>query len=256
MTITVVMVRRSLVHAQLILSFRWCQELTYAEIRHTCEQSDGLTSYSYTQHDGRTYAVEDLVDGKNNVKITVSWLKNEDGDEWAVRIEGDAIDQGTLITIPHLKCYQAHGTALPSRVSILYHFGLEGLGSLQLDNPVGNGVCCLADTLGKAWLIEQVTGLEGDISLTGATPQLGNFKLRIVDRKLASTQIDLGRALIPPDPHAESAALKMQRHAEAFDDLPGKTRFLGMPVPTGEIWKIKSGPVASLTSSTFADGAS
>jgi mannosyl-oligosaccharide glucosidase len=65
---------------------------TLAEIRHTCEQSDGLTSYTYTKHDGRRYAVEELVDGKNNVKLEVSFLKNEHGDGWAVRVEGDAID--------------------------------------------------------------------------------------------------------------------------------------------------------------------
>lgn len=32
------------------------------------------------------------MDGKNNVKLTVKWLKDEDGDEWAVRIEGEGID--------------------------------------------------------------------------------------------------------------------------------------------------------------------
>lgn len=76
-------------------SFAWISQLTgvfSAEIRHTCEQSDGLTSYTYTKHDGRRYAVEELVDGKNNVKLEVSFLKNERGDGWAVRVEGDAID--------------------------------------------------------------------------------------------------------------------------------------------------------------------
>ncbi len=67
---------------------------TPAEIRYTAEQSDALTSYSYTQHDGRYYASQDLVDGKNNVKLTVAWLKSEDGSDWSVRVEGDAIDPG------------------------------------------------------------------------------------------------------------------------------------------------------------------
>jgi hypothetical protein len=71
------------------------------EIRHTCEQSDGLTSYTYTKHDGRRYAVEELVDGRNNVKLEVSFLKNERGDGWAVRVEGDAIDP---CEYPHIVC--------------------------------------------------------------------------------------------------------------------------------------------------------
>jgi mannosyl-oligosaccharide glucosidase len=53
-----------------------------------------LTSYSYTQHDGRYYATQDLVDGKFNVKLKTSWLKSEDGADWAVRVEGDAVDPG------------------------------------------------------------------------------------------------------------------------------------------------------------------
>lgn len=34
------------------------------------------------------------MDGKNNVKLTVGWLKTEDGSDWSVRIEGDSIDPG------------------------------------------------------------------------------------------------------------------------------------------------------------------
>jgi hypothetical protein len=34
------------------------------------------------------------VDGKNNVKISTSFLKSEDGGAWSVRVEGDAIEEG------------------------------------------------------------------------------------------------------------------------------------------------------------------
>lgn len=69
------------------------------EIRHTCEQSDGLTSYAYTQHDGRRYAAQDLVDGKINVKIFTAFLKSKAGDEWAVRVTGAAIDPSMLVPL-------------------------------------------------------------------------------------------------------------------------------------------------------------
>jgi hypothetical protein len=80
--------------------------LYHSEIRHTCEQSDSLTSYAYTQHDGRTYSSQDLVDGKNNAKITTKFLKvraqgeesDVDGwggwDGWVVRVRGEVIDPG------------------------------------------------------------------------------------------------------------------------------------------------------------------
>jgi mannosyl-oligosaccharide glucosidase len=64
----------------------------HAEIRHTCEQSDALSSYTYTKHDGRYFSTQDIVDGKNNVKFVTSFLKTPDGHNWAVRIEGSAID--------------------------------------------------------------------------------------------------------------------------------------------------------------------
>jgi mannosyl-oligosaccharide glucosidase len=51
-----------------------------------------LTSYAFTQHDGRRYAAQDLIDGKINAKITTKFLKSDNGDEWAVRVEGGAID--------------------------------------------------------------------------------------------------------------------------------------------------------------------
>lgn len=75
--------------------------LNHPEIRHTCEQSDSLTSYAYTQHDGRTYSSQDLVDEKNNAKITTKFLKSErggegsdgwNGDGWVVRVRGEVID--------------------------------------------------------------------------------------------------------------------------------------------------------------------
>jgi hypothetical protein len=74
----------------------WHILLDPAEIRHTCEQSDSLTSYAYTQHDGRTYSSQDLVDGKNNVKLTTKFLKvqGERSDGWVVRVRGEVIDPG------------------------------------------------------------------------------------------------------------------------------------------------------------------
>lgn len=64
-----------------------------ADVRHTAEDSHGVDPFTYTAHDGRYYASQDLQDGKNNVKLTVKWLKDDDGDEWAVRIIGEGIDQ-------------------------------------------------------------------------------------------------------------------------------------------------------------------
>jgi mannosyl-oligosaccharide glucosidase len=108
-----------------------------SEIRHTAEQSDALSSYSYTRHDGRYFASQDIIDGKNNIKLTTSWLKSEDGADWSVRIEGEAIDCRSSMAGGE----EANGPDMrASRASLIYHFGLEGLGGLSLDNEVDSDV--------------------------------------------------------------------------------------------------------------------
>ncbi|KAJ9094479.1 hypothetical protein QFC21_006018 [Naganishia friedmannii] len=161
------------------------------EIRHTCEQSDGLTSYTYTKHDGRRYAVQELVDGKNNVRLQVSFLKNQQGDGWAVRVEGDAIDPSKL-----------------SRTSLIYHLGLEGLGSLSLDNDD-----------------HPSDGLEGDINLHGSSPDLlggGRFHVRITDHPSVVTSIRGNK-----------------HHLFPHEAEGGKTGFLGVTLPEGQVWRVK-----------------
>jgi hypothetical protein len=63
--------------------------------------------------------------------MTTSWLKSEDGKDWSVRVEGEAIDPAVR----------------PSRASVFYHFGLEGLGDLGLEKDVDKEVGMLRDAL-------------------------------------------------------------------------------------------------------------
>ncbi|ORY34734.1 glycoside hydrolase [Naematelia encephala] len=171
-----------------------------SSVRYTAEDSDGLSSYSYTKHDGRYFAMQDLVDERTNTKISTSWLKEDDGLDWAVRIQGDAVDPSKS-----------------ARASVIYHVGLEGLGQLKMEtspNP---------------------EGLLGEIILRGSTPQLGNFRIRIVD-------------------HPDVTYLQPMLYPEDFPKASGKTRFFGLGIPTGDIWKIKGKDyvVRSITTSAQA----
>ncbi|ORX37718.1 glycoside hydrolase [Kockovaella imperatae] len=154
-------------------------------VRYTCEQSDDLDSYSYTEHDGRYYAVQEITDSKNNVRMKISWLKSEDGTDWSVRVEGEPLNPS------------ARG-----RVSLIYHVGLEGLGELELETAPD----------------EQ--GLEGQVVLKGRTSQLGKYRLRLVD-------------------HPEVSHARVAVYANDHGDLEGKTSFVGLPIPTGQVWRIK-----------------
>ncbi|GLC49260.1 hypothetical protein PLESTB_000199900 [Pleodorina starrii] len=58
--------------------------------RHEAKQGDGLTTYGWKRHDGRTYGTQELVDGEYN--ITLSMLKSfgpesGPGGDWSVRLQ-------------------------------------------------------------------------------------------------------------------------------------------------------------------------
>lgn len=170
----------------------------HQEIRHSAEQSDGLSSYTYTQHDGRRYAAQNLVDGKNNVEMNVTFLKSEDGLEWAVRIEGDAINPAEL-----------------SRTSLIYDLGLEGLGDLWIQSSTDR------------------YGIDGDVILRGSSSDLGKFRIRVVD-------------------HPETRLGILGQSHEDFENIIGKTSYLGVQLLTGSVWRIKDLITASVTNNAQA----
>lgn len=158
------------------------------ETRHTCEQSDNLAGYTWTEHDPRLGGVQVLNDTRMNVQLTTEWLKvpgGEVGGSWAVRISGKPIrDDEHSVT------------------AVYFYFGLDGLGSLDLENE------------------EDEDGIEGIVKFTGSTPHLGEFNIRIEDG---------------PDVAYVTEGLDEER----FSRKLGKTSFVGLPVPQGESWKAK-----------------
>ena len=59
------------------------------DVRHNCDQGDGMESYGYIEHDGRTAATQAIKDTLNNVQITTEFLKIPGGDagnasEWSL----------------------------------------------------------------------------------------------------------------------------------------------------------------------------
>ena len=67
------------------------------ETRHACDQNDGLSSYTWTEHDMREGAVQVLKDPLNNLELTTEWLKipgGNHGGSWAARITGKQLNIG------------------------------------------------------------------------------------------------------------------------------------------------------------------
>ncbi|KAF9036697.1 glycoside hydrolase [Panaeolus papilionaceus] len=160
-----------------------------SKTRHACDQGDNLDGYTWTEYDVREGGVQVLKDGFNNVKITTEFLKVPGGDyggSWAARVKGEPIDKDKL-----------------SRISTIFYFGLEGFGELDMDTP------------------EDENGLAGRIKLSGSTPDLDEFAIKIVDG---------------PDNNAVTAGPL----ASVFEDRLGKTHYIGRPVKQGDIWQANS----------------
>ncbi|KZS99305.1 glycoside hydrolase [Sistotremastrum niveocremeum HHB9708] len=161
---------------------------SFLKTRHACDQDDGLESYTWTHYDPREGGVQVLKDGKNNLQLTIEWLKipgGEHGGSWAARVKGEPMNDD-----------------LPSRISMLWYLGMEGLGSVDLDND------------------EEEDGLEGPVRFSGSSPELGDFTVRIVD-----------------GPRNEY--ITRGNHLQDFANKLEKTHYLGLKVQSGSIWRAK-----------------
>ncbi|KAI8804887.1 glycoside hydrolase [Cladochytrium replicatum] len=66
------------------------------DLRHTCDQNHGLAKYGWTQHDGRSFGSQEIVDQSNNIILKTQFIKlggGSDGGDWAVRISGQPIQK-------------------------------------------------------------------------------------------------------------------------------------------------------------------
>ncbi|KAG8941772.1 Processing alpha glucosidase I [Tulasnella sp. 424] len=175
----------------LMTGLMWFGTQEYADFqafRHSCEQGDELGGYTWTEHDPREGGVQVLKDPKLNLELTTEVLKfpgGEHGGSWATRIKGRPLNP-----------------AKPMKVSVVSYQGIEGLGSLELDNaPDSNG-------------------LTGEIVFNGESVDLGKFRLRRVESP-------------------ESQILTEGPHADRFEEKNGKTHFIGRMVPDGKLWRAK-----------------
>ncbi|SPO00786.1 related to ER glucosidase I [Cephalotrichum gorgonifer] len=136
-------------------SLMWANLNTYDKInkafRYTCEQHQGLAGYGWDEYDLRRGGVETIRDEANQIDITVSFVKVDEGDHggnWAARIKGvprpDAPED--LITM------------------IAYYIASES-GNLDIQD------------------ISSGPGFEGNVAFTGASPVLGNYKLVVTKGK-------------------------------------------------------------------------
>lgn len=126
-------------------------------VRHTCEQHEGMAGYGWDAYDPRTGGVQTIHDKGNGLDLETSFVTISDG-AWAARVKGT----------PREDAEQMAGSQEgldKMKTAVWFNLGLEGLGSLEV-----------AD----AEEAEEL-GYEGDVVFNGQTNELGEFTVTITE---------------------------------------------------------------------------
>lgn len=126
-------------------------------IRYTCEQHEGMAGYGWDALDPRTGGYQVVHDKGNGIDIETSFVKFDEGrGGWGARIKGTPREDAEPMT-------GSEGGVHQMKTSVWFHAGIEGLGSLELED---------ADAGEDA-------GFEGDVVFNGQGQGLGEFKLTV-----------------------------------------------------------------------------
>lgn len=125
--------------------------------------------------------------------------------------------------------------AYPSRISTIFYMGLEGLGGVDLITDEDENVRATNPHLSIP--PHSLQGIDGPIEFSGATPDLDDFTIRIVDGML-SCKINtfLGFMFCSG---IDNQAVTSGPHSEAFAHRLGKSHYVGLRVNPGQVWTAK-----------------
>ncbi|KKY19128.1 putative mannosyl-oligosaccharide glucosidase [Phaeomoniella chlamydospora] len=178
----------------LMTGLMWAKVDNYASVqndfRHTCEQHAGMAGYGWEKYDIRTGGREVIHDAGNGIDITIDFVKvpgGSNGGNWGARIKGTPREDAPPVLL----------------TSMIFYTGMEGFGTLDVTNE--------PDELGQ----------EGQVTISGQTVELGDFKLDITKGPDTNT---------PP----------MNVHEAAWAEKPlDRTIVSSMQVPIEAIWQAK-----------------
>ncbi|KAL6047513.1 Processing alpha glucosidase I [Balamuthia mandrillaris] len=121
------------------------------EVRHSCEQGDGMRRYGWRRHNGTHFGEQEIEDPRCGVSLRTSFMKykpGKHGGAWSVRISGEKLSPSAPA-----------GQEQPNLVSVLYYFTVPEGGSLSLPGKQ-------AKKMGIS---------RRDVHVQGFTQELGSF---------------------------------------------------------------------------------
>ena len=137
------------------------------DLRHTCEQDEGMAGYGWVMYDARSGGLQLINDTGNNLDLLSYFAKTSDND-WGLRIKG----------IPW-------STKQDQKTAVIVYIGNE--------DPESKTKCTQEDSEKPS---------EGDILCGGIAKGLGKFRLHfpsLQDEKKAGTRTSVRSLRVPPD---------------------------------------------------------
>ena len=123
-------------------------------VRHTCEQHEGMAGYGWDVYDPRTGGVQTVHDSGNGLDLETSFVKFDQGrGGWGARIKGT----------PREESDGSPGGSPDMKTAVWFTISVEGIGIVE-----PNGAEAAEDL-----------GYEGDVVFQGQTGDLGDFSITI-----------------------------------------------------------------------------
>lgn len=189
------------------MGLAWSDASSYTglgQLRHATNDQQEVR-YAWTRHDGRTFGEERIIDPATNVGFNVSFVKQlhdaddiSGGGSWAVRVKGKALDPTRAAQVSFFSYY---GSESPDNVIDLNPDAAQA--------PAGG------------------FGRDQPIQLSGNSPELGQFGIRIVHPSKSDLHEDnvvLNKGVTGPD--AKLLSTKVE-----------ETAYFAAPMPHGETWR-------------------
>ncbi|EMC96451.1 glycoside hydrolase family 63 protein [Baudoinia panamericana UAMH 10762] len=128
-------------------------------VRHTCEQHEGMAGYGWDAYNPRTGGVQTVRDRGNGIDIETSFVKFDDGKGgWGARIKGAPREDAEPLS-------GSQGGPQTLKTAVWFTISMEGLGLVE---PEGTEEA-------------EELGYEGDVVFSGQSTDLGEFKLTVTE---------------------------------------------------------------------------
>lgn len=144
----------------LLTGLLWSRVEDYTSVqnqcRYTCEQNAGMEGYGWEEYDPRSGGVQVIHDKENGVDLETSFVKfdsAEEGGRWGARVKGTVRQDARML----------QGGDGKVKTAVWWSISAEGMGN---GLEVTNG---------------QEEGFEGDVVFEGASPDLGEYRIAIVE---------------------------------------------------------------------------